>query len=177
MTGVFRFDTGESVLFVSQGGTHEQDERLLAALNRTWSLVPPEQREVIHEYYSKRFNGLPRVFLAPLGGAGTAGMPKDPFMLWFGLPIIFELPRGEQDIALAIAEELAHAFMIAIGHESHKEPPTNDKTSPEYLAFDNAREEAMKGVLYSRPFVDRAEHEKLIATVQEKARSMRGQGK
>jgi hypothetical protein len=173
MTGPFRFDTGESVLFVSQGGTHEQDGRLLAALNRTWQLVPSEQRKAIYDYYRKRSNGMPRVFLAALGGAATAGGPEDPFMLWFGLPTIFELPRGEQNMVLAIAEELAHAYMTAIGHETHQHPPTDDTTSPEYLAFDNAREEAMRGVLYSWPFVDRAEHEQLIAAVQARARSMR----
>jgi hypothetical protein len=177
LTGPFRFDTGESLLFVSQGGTQEQDKRLLAALNGTWQLVPPDQRKIIYEHYSKRSNGWPRVFLAALDGAATAGRPEDPFMLWFGLPTIFELPRGEQDMVLAIAEELAHAYMTAIGHETHKVPPTNDTTSPEYLAFDDAREEAMKGLLYSWPFVDRAEHEKLVATVQAKARSMRGEGK
>jgi hypothetical protein len=52
-------------------------------------------------------------------------------------------------------------------------PPSNDKTLPEYLAWDRAREDAMKEMLFSWPFVDRADHENLIAAVEAKARSMR----
>jgi hypothetical protein len=174
MTGPVDLAPGENVLFISQGGTHEQDERFLAVLKGTWQLVPSEARNAILEHYRKRFNGWPVVRLGPLGGAGTAGGPNDPFMLWFDSSTILEWPRGKQDAALVIAEELAHALMYAIQHYSHiTDPQSTDKASPEFLAWDKAREDAMKEVLYSWPFVDRAEHENLLAAVEAKARSMR----
>jgi hypothetical protein len=177
MTGPVDLAPGETALFISQGGTHERDERFLEVLKETWQLVPSDQRKVIYGYYSKLFNGWPVVRLAPLGGAGTAGGPKDQFMLWFDSPTILEWPRGKLDAALVIAEELAHAFMYASGHPSHKkDPPNNDRTSPEFLAWDKAREDAMKDVLYSWPFVDQAEHENLLAAVEAKARLLRKTG-
>jgi hypothetical protein len=92
----------------------------------------------------------------------------------FDVSAILEWPRGKQDAALVIAEELAHAFMYANQHPSHMAgPPTIDKASPEYLTWDKAREDAMKEVLYARPFVDRAGHEKLLAAVEAKTRSKR----
>ena len=177
MTGPVDLAPGESVLFISQGGTHEQDERFLEVLKETWQLVPSDCRKAILGFYGKRFNGWPVVRLAPLGGAGTAGGPTDSFMLWFDSSTILNWPRGKHDAALVIAEELAHAFMVAVQHPSHmQDPPNNDKTSQEYLAWDKAREDAMKEVLFSWPFVDRADHETLIAAVAEKARSMREHG-
>lgn len=177
MTGPVELDLGENILFISQGGTHEQDERFLEVLKETWQRVPSDCRSTILTFYQKRFNGWPVVRLAPLGGAGMAGGPKDPFMLCFDLSTILKWPRGKNDAALVIAEELAHAFMFAVQHPSHmQEPPSNDKTSPEHLAWDRAREDAMKEVLFSWPFVDRTDHENLIAAVEANARSMRKGG-
>jgi hypothetical protein len=177
MTGPVELAPGEDVLFISQGGTHENDESFLAVLKETWQLVPSDARTTILSYYRKRFNGWPVVRLAPLGGAATAGGPNDPFMLWFDSSTILTWPRGKHDAALVIAEELAHALMFAVQHPSHmQDPPNKDKTSPEYLAWDKAREDAMKEVLFSWPFVDRADHENLIAAVEAKARSMRKGG-
>jgi hypothetical protein len=176
MTGPVDLAPRESVLFISQGG-HDQDGRFLEVLKETWQLVPSDCRKAILSYYGKRFNGWPVVRLAPLGGAGTAGGPNDPFMLWFDSSTILNWPRGKYDAALVIAEELAHAFMFAVQHPSHmQDPPNNDKTSQEYLAWDKAREDAMKEVLFSWPFVDRAHHENLIAAVEAKARSIRKGG-
>jgi hypothetical protein len=174
MTGPVDLAPGESVLFISQGGTQEQDERFLEVLKETWQLVPSDSRKTILDYYRKRFNGWPVVRLAPLGGAGTAGGPNDPFMLWFDSSTILHWPRGKPDALLVIAEELAHAFMYAVQHPSHmQDPPNNDRASQEYLAWDKTREEAMKEVLFSWPFVDRADHENLIVAVEAKAMSMR----
>src|ERR1700730_7599818 len=97
MTGPFDLAPGDSVLFISQGGTHEQDERFLEVLKETWQLVPSDCRKAILGYYGKRFNGWPLVRLAPLAGAGKAGGPKDPFMLWFDLSTILNWPRGKDD--------------------------------------------------------------------------------
>ena len=166
MTGTIELATGENVLFISQGVTHDQEERFLEVLKETWQSVPPDQRKSIHQYYKKICNGWPVIRLAPLDGAGTAGRPNEGFMLCFDSRTILHWPRGKQDAALVIAEELAHAYMIASDDKSHtSDPPNNDKTSPPYKAWDDAREDAMKTILYQWPFVDRAKHENLIAAI------------
>jgi hypothetical protein len=169
MTGPVELVPGEFVLFVSQGGTEEQDSRFLAILKETWQLVPSDARKTILEYYAMLHNGYPRVILGARisnkDGIGTAGRPRDGFMLWFDSLRILDMPGGNPSTLLVIAEELAHALMTARQHPTHiSDPPNNDRTSPEYQAWDKAREDVMKEeVLYCWPFVDRARHEKLTA--------------
>jgi hypothetical protein len=177
MTGSVELGPDEHVLFISQGGSEEQDKRFLEVLKETWQLLPSDSRKTIIEHYKRLSNGWPVVRLGPLGGAGAAGGPKDGFMLWFDVSTILGWPRGKQDAAVVIAEELAHAFMFAIQHPSHTaKPPKKDRASPEYVAWDKTREDAMKEVMYSWSFVDRADHERLLAAVEATARLKRKGG-
>jgi hypothetical protein len=174
MTGPVDLAPGDTILFISQGGSEDQDNRFLEVLKETWQRVPSDVCKAIMEYYGNPSNRLPVVVLGPLNGAGKAGWPIDGFMLWFDLATILSWPRGKLDAVLVIAEELARAYLFAVPHPSHtSDPPNKDPTSPAFLAWDKSREDAMKEVLYSWPFIDRAYHEQLIRVVEQKARSSR----
>jgi hypothetical protein len=182
MIGPVALAPGEYVLFKSQGGTHERDKQLLDLLKETWLLVPADQRRTFHDYYSKLHNGWPQVLLGfaipgEATGIAQAGGPGRPYMLRFVLPMFFEWLGDRRDRTLAIPEELAHAYMFAIGHESHmKKPPNNNSSSPEHRAYIEAQENAMKEVLYSWPFVDRVAHKNVLAAVKAKAEQLRKTG-
>jgi hypothetical protein len=164
MTGPVELVPGEFILFVSQGGTEEQDRRFLAVLKEAWQRVPPSARMTVLEYHRKLYQCDPRVILGarmndkgPIAMAGPKGS-----LLWCDLLRILDLPGKDPWAVLVIGEELAHAFLIASGHPTHvSDPPNNSPTSPEYQAWDKAREDAMKEVLYQWPF-DRAEHERVL---------------
>jgi hypothetical protein len=170
MTGIVELAPGDSILFISHGGTEDQDKRFLEVLKETWQRVPLADRQTILGYYNRVFNGCPIVRLGAVGGAGAAGLAKDGFMIWLDLQTILNWPRGKEDAALVIGEELAHAFLYATEHPTHKAPPpNNDRASPDFQAWDNARENAMQEVLFRWPF-DRTEYEQLRTAVLEYAK-------
>jgi hypothetical protein len=167
MTGPVELVPGEFVLFVSQGGTEEQDNRFLALLKEAWQRVPLPDRTVILEHHRRVYHYHPKVILGarpnstwPIAMAGPEGS-----LLWCDLLRVLDLP-GKEPWALAVmGEELAHAFLIASQHPTHIAAPPNDSpTSPEHQAWDKAREDAMKEVLHQWPF-DRVEHEKTLEWV------------
>jgi hypothetical protein len=167
MTGPVELLPGEFVLFVSQGGTEERDGRFLGLLKEAWQRVPLPARRTILDHHHRVCGYYPRVTLGarlnstwPIAMAGPEGS-----LLWCDLLRILDLPGKDPWAVLVIGEELAHAFLIASQHPSHVSKPPNDSpASPEYLAWDKAREDAMKDVLYQWPF-DRAEHERIIEWV------------
>jgi hypothetical protein len=181
MAGPFELAPGVSAMLVSQGGTPEQDEQVIKVLQETWQQIPETHRKVIHAFYCNLHGGWPRILLGfPMRGEATgvaqAGGPGCGYMLRFVLPVFFQL-LDRQDMGLVMAEELAHAYMHAIGHESHtKKPPNSDSSSPDFRADINAQENAMKGVLYSWPFVDRIAHEALCSRIEEKAKQLPKKG-
>jgi hypothetical protein len=63
MTGPVALAPGEFILFVSQGGTEEQDSRFLAIIKEAWQRVPPRTRTIILEHHRQRFRCDPRVTL------------------------------------------------------------------------------------------------------------------
>jgi hypothetical protein len=164
MTGPVELAPGEFILFISQGGTEEQDSRFLAILKDAWRRVPVPARTLILEHHRKRYQCGPRAVLGarlnstwPIAMAGPEGG-----LLWCDLLRILDLPGKDPWTVLVIAEELAHAFLIASQHSTHIAPPPNKSpATPEYQAWGKAREDAMKEVLYEWPF-DRAEHEKML---------------
>ena len=88
-------------------------------------------------------------------------------LLWCDLLRILDLPGKNAWAVAVLGEELAHAFLIASRHPTHTTPPPNHSpTSPEHQAWDKAREDAMKEVLYAWQF-DRAVHESVLAWVAE----------
>jgi hypothetical protein len=169
MTGPVELAPGEFVLFVSQGGTEEQDSRFLALLKEAWERVPQVARRVILEHHRTAYHCHPKVILGarinsmwPIAMAGPEGS-----LLWCDLLRILDLPGKDSWAVLVIGEELAHAYLKASQHPSHvSKPPSDSPASPEYQAWDKAREDAMKDVLYQWPF-DRAEHERILAWVIE----------
>jgi hypothetical protein len=181
MTGPFDLAPGENAMLASQGGTQEQDEQVIQVLQETWQQIPAEQRKVIHAFYCKLHGGWPRILLGfPMRGEPTgvaqAGGPGCGYMLRFVMPVFFQL-LDRRDMGLAMAEELAHAYMHAIGHETHtKQPPNNDPSSLELMAYIEAQENAMKKVLYSWPFVDRTAHEALCSRIEQKAKQLPKKG-
>jgi hypothetical protein len=169
MTGPVELASGEFVLFVSQGGTEEQDRRFLAILKEAWQRVPPPVRTTILEHHHQRYRCDPRVMLGarlnstwPIAMAGPEGG-----LLWCDLLRILDLPGKDPWAVAVVGEELAHAFLIASQHPTHTAAPPNDSpASPEHQAWDKAREDAMKEVLYQWPF-DRAEHARVLKWVAE----------
>jgi hypothetical protein len=167
MTGPVELAPGEFVLFVSQGGNEEQDSRFLALLKEAWQRVPLLARSAILEHHRTAYHYHPKVILGarpnstwPIAMAGPEGS-----LLWCDLLRILDLPGKDPWAVVVIGEELAHAFLIASQHPTHKAPPPNDSpTSPEHQAWDKAREDAMKDVLFQWPF-DRAEHERTLEWV------------
>lgn len=96
----------------------------------------------------------------PIAMAGPKGG-----LLWCDLLRILDLPGKDPWAVVVIGEELAHAFLIASQHPTHvSDPPNDSPASPEFQAWDQAREDAMKEVLYQWPF-ERAEHEKSLEWV------------
>jgi hypothetical protein len=164
MTGPVELLPGEFVLFVSQGGKEEQDNRFLGLLKEAWQKVPPPARTAILEHHHKVYHYYPKVILGarindkyPIAMAGPEGC-----LLWCDLLRILDLPGKDAWAVAVLGEELAHAFLTASQHPTHTAPPPNDSpASPEYQAWDKAREDAMKEVLYQWPF-DRAEHGKIL---------------
>jgi hypothetical protein len=63
MTGPVELVPGEFVLFVSQGGTEEQDIHFLAILKQAWQRVPPPARRIILDHHRKLYHCDPRVVL------------------------------------------------------------------------------------------------------------------
>jgi hypothetical protein len=83
-------------------------------------------------------------------------------LLWCDPLRILDLPGKDPWAVLVGGEELAHAFLIASQHPTHTAGPPNDSpASPEYRAWDKAREDATKGVLCQWPF-GRAEHARIL---------------
>jgi hypothetical protein len=164
MTGRFELDTGEFILFISQGGTDEQDNHFLAVLKEAWQRVPVAARKLILEYHHQRYHCDPRVTLGarlnstwPIAMVGPEGG-----LLWCDLLRILDLPGKDPWAVVVFGEELAHAYLIASQHPTHTTPSPNDSpASPEYQTWDKAREDAMKEVLCQWPF-DRAVHEKVL---------------
>jgi hypothetical protein len=167
MTGPVELVPGEFVFFVSQGGTEEQDSRFLALLKEAWQRLPLPARTVILEHHHRVCHYYPKVILGarindkcPIAMAGPESC-----LLWCDLLRILNLPGKDAWAVAVLGEELAHAFLTASQHPTHTAPPQNDlPSSPAYLAWDKAREDAMKEVLYQWPF-DRAEHEKTLEWV------------
>jgi hypothetical protein len=94
MTGPVELAPGEFVLFVSQGGTEEQDSRFLALLKEAWERVPLLARRVILEHHSTAYHYHPKVILGarpnsmwPIAMAGPEGS-----LLWCDLLRILDLP-------------------------------------------------------------------------------------
>lgn len=166
----FELYPGQSVLLITQGGTEKQHEDFLEILKETWLRVPCSDRDLIYNYYlnSYRCNplirfGAPVRYPAPLAQAG----PK-PFLFSVDALHIFDLPNRSW-IMLVIAEELAHAYLIATQDPTHISDPPNDKRdSPECQAWDQEREDAMQRVLFRWPF-DSAEYAELIAWLKSHA--------
>ncbi len=164
MTGPVELAPGELILFVSQGGSEEQDNRFLTILKDAWQQVPVAARSLILEDHRRRYHCDPRVMLGarlnatwPIAMAGPEGC-----LLWCDLLRILDLPGKDAWAVVVIGEELAHAFLIASEHPSHtSKPPNGSPASPEFQAWDKAREDAMKDVLYEWRF-DRAEHERIL---------------
>jgi hypothetical protein len=150
MTGTVELAPGEFIFFVSQGGTEDQDSRFLALLKDAWQRVPAPVRTVILDHHSKVYHCDPRVVLGarlnsmwPIAMAGPEGG-----LLWCDLLRILDLPGKDPWAVLVIGEELAHAYLKASQHPSHISKPPNDlPASPEYQAWDKAREDAMKEVM------------------------------
>ena len=169
MTGPVELLPGEFVLFISQGGTEDQDSRFLALLKQAWQRVPQSARTIVLDHHRKVYYCDPRVVLGarmndrcPIAMAGPEGS-----LLWCDRMRILDLPGKEAWAVAVLGEEFAHAFLIASQHPTHITPAPNDSPgSPEYQAWDKAREDAMKEVLYQWPF-DRAEHQALLQWVIE----------
>jgi hypothetical protein len=169
MTGPVELLPGEFVLFISQGGTEEQDSRFLGLLREAWQRVPPPARTAILEHHHRVNHYYPKVILGaridnrcPVAMAGPKGC-----LLWCDLLRILDLPGKDPWAIAVLGEEVAHAFLIASQHPTHvSDPPNDPSSSPEYQAWDKAREDAMKEVLYQWPF-DRAEHERILKWVVE----------
>jgi hypothetical protein len=167
MTGPVELVPGEFVLFVSQGGTEDQDGRFLTLLKEAWQRVPLPARTAILEHHRSVYHCDPKVVLGarvndrlPVAMAGPEGC-----LLWCDLLRILDLLGQDSWAVVVIGEELAHAFLIASQHPSHLSDPPNDSAAPpEFQAWDMAREDAMKEVLYQWPF-DRAAHEKTLEWV------------
>ncbi len=173
MNGFIQLGPDASVLFISQGGTQEQDAELTEVLKETWPQIPAEHRKAIGDAYNLR-NGCVTVVLGSFVpgeavGLAQANPPGKGFMLRFFLPMFFELLETRRRRVLAAAEEFAHAYMHAIGDETHTgKPANNDPKSPEYMAFTEAQEAAMRRVLYKWPFVDPTEHEAMCSDVAQR---------
>jgi hypothetical protein len=169
MTGPVELSPGEFILFISQGGTEKQDSRFLDLLKNAWERVSASARRVILEHHNRLYHYYPKVVLGarmtdrcPIAMAGPEGG-----LLWCDLLRILDLPGKEPWAIVVLGEELAHAFLIASQHPTHTAPPPNDsEASPEHQAWDKAREDAMKEVLYQWPF-DRAVHERVLEWVGE----------
>lgn len=169
MTGPVELVDGELVLFISQGGTEEQDSRFLALLKEAWETVPPLARTVILDYHRRVYHYYPKVVLGaslndkcPMAMAGPEGC-----LLWCDLLRILDLPGKDLWAVAVLGEELAHAFLIASQHPTHvSNPPNESPCSPVYQEWDKAREDAMKEVLHTWPF-DRADHARVLEWVAE----------
>ena len=167
MTGPVELLPGEFVLFVSQGGTEEQDRRFLGLLKEAWQRIPLPARTVILEHHHRVYRYYPKVILGarinnkwPVAMAGPKGC-----LLWCDLLRILDLPGKDPWAVVVLGEELAHAFLTASQHPTHvSDPPNDSPASPEYQAWDTAREDAMKEVLYQWPF-DRTVHAKTLEWV------------
>jgi hypothetical protein len=157
---------GQTILYHTAAGTTDDQARFLDILRKTWRLVPSDQCNAIYVHYQDLHKAQPIVRFKLLDGAAKAGEPTDNFMLCVDSSTILNWPEGEEDTKLVIAHELAHGLMYATSDKTHTTPPPNhDKTSPEYLAWDNAREAAANKVLSDWSFVDPIRLEKLNAAV------------
>ena len=167
MLGPVELGSGEFVFFIPQGGTPELHGRFLEVLKDVWQRVPLPARTIILEYHRRVYHCDPRVILGarindkwPIAMAGPEGS-----LLWCDFLRILDLPGKDAWAVVVMGEELAHAFLIANQHPSHiSKPPNDSPASPEYQAWDKAREDAMKEVLYQWPF-DRSEHENTLEWV------------
>ena len=172
MTGPVELAPGEYVDFICQCGNAELRDTFLRLLKDAWQKIPSPDRRNILDYYENRSHWHPRVILGTRIGQTSpiamGGGKDDGFMAWFDSLALLELPGKERSILAVLGEELAHAFLLASQDPTHtSDPPTKDQTSPEYQAWNNAREEAMKKVLYRWPF-DLNDHVEVISWLQSK---------
>lgn len=166
MTELVDLEPGKAIRYERTSGTAEVQARFLEVLQRTWQLVPADQRSTIYVFYHQFRNAPPIVRFKPLGGPARAGRPIDDFFIECDSVTILSWPDGEQDAILIIAHELAHCLCFASFDEAHYKPqPNPNPHSPESLAWDAAREEAANKVLEAWPFFDPGRMKKLEAAV------------
>jgi hypothetical protein len=176
---------GEAVFLLSQGASEEEGKRLLELLKEAWRRVPSSCRQAMLQYHQHRFRCPPRVVLgAPLGKTvrtemtmggrqgwmiyedspvAKAGDQQEGYLLWCNRLRMFDLPGGDPWAVLVLGEELAHAYLIATCDPAHAASRPTDY--PAFVRWDQAREDAMRAVLYGWRTFDCAEHAKLIAWV------------
>jgi hypothetical protein len=161
MLGFVTLCEDESILYIARGCPEAQEQRFLGIVREIWQMVPEKDRKTILEYYPP----FPRVILEPRAHskAPIASTNDRNFLIWADSLRILSLPGGETWTKLAIAEELAHAVLIASRHPTHTSIAPSDPK--QLLAWDEAREEQMRQVLGGWPF-DLAEHARMIAWVR-----------
>jgi hypothetical protein len=172
MIGPVELAPGEFVDFIPQCGNPQLPERFLKTLKEAWQKVPASARRTILDYYHACDHWYPRVILGTRIGSispiARGGGKNDGYMAWFDSLALLEMPGKEPWILAVIGEELAHAFLLASQDPTHiSDPPNEDRESPEYQAWNNAREEAMKKVLHQWPF-DPDAHARIISWLQSK---------
>jgi len=172
MTGPIELAPGEFVDLICQCGISGLRDTFLSVLKDAWQRIPPPDRRTILDYFERRHHWYPRVILGTRIGSTSpvamGGGKDDGFMAWFDSLALLELPGKESSMLAVLGEELAHAFLLASQDPTHiSDPPNQDRESVEYQTWNNAREEAMKKVLYQWPF-DRDEHARVISWLQSK---------
>ena len=163
----------EMVDFIPQGGNAGLHSCFLTLLTVAWQRIPVPDRQTILQFYRNRDHWYPRLILGPrtchVSPVAMGGGRYDGFMAWFdslAIPEILARPCGEDWAVAMIGEELAHALLLASGDLTHlSDPPNNDENSPDYQAWNNAREVAATAVLYGWGF-DQQSHADFIAWLQ-----------
>ncbi len=142
-------------LLIATGVPHEKVERIVRCFTEAWSRVPSHDRAAIQARYAGKF-----VFLRPsiTDPAPAAAANWDGHLMWLNSLAVFVFPGGDADITLAIAEELAHAFLITVADPSHAPDASSD-----------TKERAAQAVI-ERWGCDMSAHRRLMAGMEKCAR-------
>src|SRR5260370_3760492 len=102
-----------------QGGVSPENVACFAkCFSQAWDHLPPEDQQKIQAHYFRRANVALQGHVANTkDGLMAAGDDKSSFLMRGDSLVIFDFP--EEQLTLAIGEELAHAFLIASRDPTH----------------------------------------------------------
>jgi hypothetical protein len=121
-------------------------ERFVESFDDAWQHAGADQKQIQTGY-----RGRTTVWLeyCAISGVACAGLLGQNYLMRVNSAVVFDLPGGKAWLTLVIAEELAHAFLIASGDSTHV--PTLLK----------GHEEAAQAVMKRWGF-DMTEHRRLV---------------